>query len=1429
MKVYISIITYALKYKLFSALNLICLLYYLLVFPSLYAASPSLRFERLTIEDGLSQSTVRCIVQDSQGFLWIGTSDGLNRYDGYNLKIYKHDPDDPSTISNNRIHALYEDSHGVLWIGTYGGGLNRFDREQERFIHYRHDPTNLNSLSNDKVSALHEDAQGTLWVGTHGGGLNSFDRDRKRFIHYRHDKTDASSLSHDYVNVLNEDSQGMLWVGTRGGGLNRFEQEHFIHYRHNPANLDSLSHDHVYALHEDSQGSLWVGTEDGGLNRLNPQRNRFFHYRHEQNDPNSLNSDVVRGIHEDRRGRLWIGTAAGLSWFDRSKQKFIHHQHDPAASQSLSSNYVITLYEDKQGLLWIGTSIDGLNRFNPASELFNHYHHNTEDSKSLSDSAILSIQEDSQGLLWIGTYDGILEQFDPDTNQFIHYSYNQADPHNLIRGRIKALYEDRQSVLWIGSYGGLSRFDRLKERFDHYYYDESDLSNLSNQVLALHEDREGALWVGTRNGLNRLDPQRQGFTHYRHEPGNPTSLSGEKVFALLVDSNSTLWVGTNNGLSRFELRQNQFHNYQYDDIDSSNLSSGAVTALYEDKQGILWVGTLGGGLNRFDTKSQKFTHYREKDGLVNNVVLGILEDDSGHLWISTNQGLSKFDPTSEQFRNYSAEDGLQSNEFALGSYFKSQSGELFFGGINGFNRFFPEQINKKHSPPTLAFTDFLIFNQSIAVTTARKASLSSGTTREKIKGRNNNFVLQKSINTTKQLTLSHQQSLFSFEFSALDFISPKRNQYAYKLEGWDQDWIYTNYKNRLATYTNIPSGDYNLKVKARNKGGSWNEKGINMAITILPPWWLTLKMKLLYGVFSLILLALIFYRLTVVPTKRALLLETQVRERTAELKHKRDYIQQLLKLNTQFTQNISHSLKTPLTLILGPIERMINYRQISQSALLRVKRNALRLQKDVDLLVSFSRFSGTAPTVKTLYDIAVIAAELVDDFQDAFAQKQLLLTLDADNELWFYAESDAVERVLVNLLENAMKYTPIGGRVTVVIRQEIDYVELKVSDTGIGIPLEKQQIIFERGIRLDPAQDQQGTGIGLTFIKEILQRNGGKIKVASKPDQGSTFIVHLPTSAAPLNDENKTKPGISANTKNLVSTITTLVQSQDNATPSINMDTEHQQEGKPRLLIVEDDEDMRAFIVESFADNYMCLQAKDGEEGLSMAQNHSPDLVISDVMMPNKSGQQMLQELKADPEISHIPVILVTAASDRVGQEKAIASGAIHYFSKPFDENDMKQAVNEALDIQTFTSNRIEKYLIDNIPVCLSEFPFIGTGDITLLNKFGTHIHKHYADPEFTNPIKALAPQLYMEQRRLRRKLDTFLNHNPTTVLRDLRLERGRSLLENGVKPSQVYIQIGFSSQDYFGRCFRSKYGSSPAEYQKEHYGENRFSIDMES
>lgn len=824
--------------------------------PAAAVATYTIRFERISLKEGLSQGTVNTILQDDLGYMWFGTEDGLNRYDGYHFTVYKNDPEDPLTLADNFISSIYEDESGDLWIGTRSG-LDRFDRDTGTFTHYQHDPDDLMSLGGVWVSVIYEDLSGRLWVGTISG-LDLLDRDTNSFSHYVSDPEESKSLSNEYVRAIHEDQEGEFWVGTNGG-LNLFDQTTgtFIRYLHDPLDQNSLSDDKITSLFEDREGNLWIGTEEGGLNLFDTSTQTFTSYQHNPDDPRSLTHNRVRSIFEDDTGRLWIGTQNGLDQFDRDQNLFIHYRHDPGDLYSLSSNSIWSIYQDRTGVLWFGTYGGGLSRYNRSTDRFILYQHQPDLPNSLSDDMVWSIYQDRNEALWIGTLNGGLNRLDRDSDTFTIYENNPNDPSTISSNDVRSIKGDHNGDLWVGTNGGgLNLFDPRTDSFRHFVNDPDNPSSLSeNRVTVILEDRSGKLWVGTRSGgLNRYDSASGTFTRFQYDPTDPTSLSDDRVWSLHEDSSGQLWVGTLGGVNVFDPDRNHFTRFIHDPDNPNSLNNNAIFSIYEDETGMIWIGTWGSGLDRYDPVTQTFTHFTEKNGLPNDVIYGIEADLDGFLWLSTNKGLSKFDPRKDTFQNYDVSDGLQDNEFNVGAHFRSHRGELFFGGIKGFNAFFPDRIMGNPHPPPIVITSFAISNR------VERTNLIPG----------------------EQIQLPYTDNSISFEFAALDYYAPDKNQYAYKLDGFDDDWVIAGTR-RYASYTNLRGGDYIFQVKGSNSDGVWNEEGITVPIIITPAIWDTWWFR---GILFMVLVAGVIagdrLRVRSIEARRREL-EDQVRKRTSEL------------------------------------------------------------------------------------------------------------------------------------------------------------------------------------------------------------------------------------------------------------------------------------------------------------------------------------------------------------------------------------------------------------------------------------------------------------------------------------------------------------------------------------------------------------------
>ncbi|MGB8952308.1 MAG: two-component regulator propeller domain-containing protein [Candidatus Aminicenantales bacterium] len=1063
-----------------------------------YAQDELIRFSHISIEQGLSQNTVICILRDHRGFIWFGTQGGLHRYDGYKFKVISYDPNDPSGLRTSNIACLYEDRSKNLWVGTSGGGLSLFDADDEKFITYTNEPGNASSLSNDSVNALFEDSRGILWVGTQNG-LNQFDRRTKKFICFQSEPDNPKSLSHNTILSILEDSLGILWVGTQNG-LNRFDRQkrEFIRYASQPNNPDSLSHNTINALFEDKKGNLWVGTEFG-LNQFDYKKERFYQWPRLSGQPNCLSDSLIRSICADEEEKIWVATPNGLNILDPNTGQVICYKNDPNDPNSLSDNSVLILYKGKAGNIWIGTQNGGINLYSPASKRFQIYRHKPGNPNSLIHKHVSAVFEDSEGRLWIGTRNG-LTGINRRTQKYVHYVNDPNDPHSLSQNTVYSIVEDDAHRLWIGTLGGgINRFDPASGRFTRYLNDPKDPYSLShNWVPFLYVDRSGVLWAGTRNGLNRFDPTTKRFIRYQADPNNPNSLSGNYVRSILEDRSGIFWIGTQDrGLNRFDTAQAQFTHYLFDPKNPHSLRHNFILSLCKDSKGNLWVGTAGGGLELFDRKTGQFIHFTTKNGLPNNVVYGIAEDRMGHLWLSTNHGLSRFNPETRTFKNYDVSDGLQSNEFNYNAFYKNRQGEIFFGGINGLNAFYPEKIKDNLQIPPVVITDFQLFNESIPI----------GKTAD---GRS---FLEQSIITAKSIRLSYRDDVFSFEFAALNYISPQKNQYKYKMEGLEENWHEVGNRH-FATYTHVPPGKYIFRVLGSNNDGIWNEEGVSLQVVITPPLWQRIWFRgLLAAAVLLSIFAFVKIRTRAI-LQRAHQLESKVEERTSDLKAANIELEQEIavrKRTEQFLREREAELKDSLTekeVLLKEIHHRVKNNMQIISSLLRLQSSQITDSKALQVFKdSQNRIKSMALIHESLYRSGDLARINFSDYIKRLTQhlfsiytngaKRVRLNLDVSNAFLDINRAIPCGLIVSELVTNALKHAfPKGSSGEITVHMHGDPTgkfELTVKDTGIGFP---KNLDFH-----------QTKTLGMQLVTGLVSQIDGTIEL--KREKGTEFLVRF--------------------------------------------------------------------------------------------------------------------------------------------------------------------------------------------------------------------------------------------------------------------------------------------------------------------------------
>ncbi len=1058
-----------------------------------HAQKEKIRFEKITIENGLSQNSVVAICQDYRGFLWFGTYDGLNRYDGYQFKVFKNDPNDSTSLIQNSIRHIYEDSYNVLWIATEEG-LSRYNHDKENFTNFVVDTSDPNSISSNRIRRIYEDRNKVLWISTENG-LNKYDREKNTFKKYFSDFKNPYSISDNFVRTTYEDSKGNFWIGTESG-LDLFdrEKEKFEHFKHETGKSNSLGEIIITRICEDKFGYLWLGTRYGGLSRFDYKSKSFVRYVLNASDPNSLSYNTIRDVYEDRDGDLWIViNGGGLEKYDRENDSFVHYQKDFYDPYSLSSNALQCIYEDRSGIIWIGTDFGGVNKFDKRKNQFVYFGNNSNFSKIVNTNSILSFYEDPEdkgNTIWVGTWGGGLAHYDRINDRFRFFRSNPKDINSLSNNIIRCIAKDKFGVLWIGTDDGLNSFNPLTGIFKRYYNNPSDPKSLSNNMIKqIFEDSDGELWICTNGGgLDLFDRKNNGFIHFKPDHKNPYSINDNIVWRILQDKAGLFWLGTNSGgLNSFNKKTHKFTHYMKES-KSNSISENKILTLLEDSKGNIWIGTAGGGLNKFDKTKNIFETFTEKDGLVSNTVHAIVEDDQNNLWISTTHGLSKFDPVRKSFVNYNSRDGLQSDEFHVNSYCKSITGEIFLGGINGFNIFRPENIKINNYKAPIVITNFYLFNKPVAIG----------------KHTDGREILKKSISETESITLNYYDEVFSIQFAVLDFTAPERNMYAYKMEGFENDWNYVGKKN-IATYTKLPPGNYVFMIKGSNHNGIWNEEGVSLAITVVAPFWKTLWFNsILVMIFAALMISGYKFRTTMIK-RRNKLLEQNVIERTEQLETANKELE-------AFTYSVSHDLRAPLRAINGYSKIFLeeyggNFDDEAKRLLEVIRNNSSKMGNLINDLLTFSRISR-AEVRRQDVDMNAIVKSVIDEItlNDKHVENISIGILPGA-----FCDQTLIKQVWYNLIFNAIKFSRPKNHPKIEIgafekNNEVIYF---VKDNGVGFNQKYSNKLFSIFQRLHKEDEFEGTGVGLAIVQRIIKKHEGEVWAEAQENIGASFYFSI--------------------------------------------------------------------------------------------------------------------------------------------------------------------------------------------------------------------------------------------------------------------------------------------------------------------------------
>lgn len=1354
---------------------LILLTAFLVGFVSVSAQDKPLYLDNLSVKDGLSQISVLCTYEDIEGYMWFGTRKGLNKYDGYKFTCFQ---EFDGAISNSHITCMTEDEDSILWVGTRRG-LNRYDRLNNTFTTFFYQPEDTLSLGNNVIHDLYKDSKGSLWIGTNAG-LNLYVKESGHFLQ---NPIPGIPLHKDIYNIT-EDKDGHLWIGTDSGlYVYDFESQDLRVFYHIPDDENSLSSNRISALFCDSRGWVWIGAYQTGICRYNMKAENFIRYAAKD----GLSSNNIRCFEEDKEGNLLIGTFDGLNEYSPQSDRFDNVYGSSKEREVQVSNFSIySLHCDRAGTVWIGTYSGGVSYYNPAGHRFRLYDPGMQGRKVYG--IVGPIVEHPNGL-WIGTEGGGLIFYDRLKDEYTYFLLPGATPRSNSRNIVKSLLKVNDQLIVGTTQGVIHRFDISGRRFV-----ETLSVPWGSIYYALYYGDRQKLWIGATSGsaLGYLNPNRQFIHPIPLENGQ--FFSPSNVRSIVMHNTGGLFIATaGQGLYLLNEQNETVHQWKHIPGDTLSLCMDQIYTMIKDRDDNIWVGTPGAGIGRFDTTTGKFRNYNQTHGLGSNTVYTLLEDKNGYLWMSTSAGISMLDPVKEVFTNYNRDNGVGISEFTPGSGIVTSDNEVIFGGNEGFILFRPEELKSNTYIPPVVITGLLINNEQES--TPGKYS-------------------------SEQIRLNYKQSNFTIEFSALNYIFPDQNQYAYKLEGFDREWNQVG-NRREAYYTNIQPGHYTFRVRGSNNDGVWNEEGASMQIRIMPPPWDTWWAWTLYVLTVLIIIALVV-RYARIKTR----LENNIRIKQMEQENLEVLHQTKIKLFTGF----AHELRTPLTLIMSPLEDILQQNERlepdMQDTMKLMHRNAGRLLNTVNQLMDFrKKESGHLQIKAAPGNIVKFTNEIVLAFSELSRSRNIHFSFDSllmEQQLWY--DRNLMEKVIFNLLSNAFKNTPNEGAIRVAlhrfsadqlildyperlafIEKGVDYILLEVEDSGSGIPESELEKIFEPFYQVYRKDTSHllGTGLGLNFSRGVVDLHHGVIWADNRPERGAVFRIVLPTGKEHLK-ENELEPDY----KNSEDTSFYVVQDIQEAVPD-HKGKDESADFKYTVLVVEDNQDVRHYIKSHVSRYYHVLEACNGKDAFDLTIEHVPDLVVSDIMMPEMDGIELCRLIKDDIRTGHIPVILLTARITVLQIQEGFEQGADEYIAKPFNAGLLLTRIRNLIA----SREKLRELFGHNYSSLFPELP-TSSIDSRFMDSIYTYIMEHISEPELN--MGEFYKEIGMSRSAFYRKLKSLSDLSPVELIRNTRMQFAAKYLKESELPvSEIAYKVGFSSPSYFTKTFKSYFNQSPTEMRE--------------